>query len=133
MAERFKEVFEVAIAATEDPSLKAMLTTVGKLGDTGEVADEKLVELVETLTRVSQVDQAVSAFEGLTRSQIDTVMTGFRIGWLARETVEGADPDLSICDAMGGRLYDALLAAHADYEREAPTNQPDSLTRDSKP
>lgn len=80
MAERFKEVLEVAIAATEDPSLKALLTTVGKLGDTGEIADEKLVELVETLTRVSQVDKAVSAFAALTQSQTDLADAAERAG-----------------------------------------------------
>jgi 5,10-methenyltetrahydromethanopterin hydrogenase len=90
----------------------------------------------------AQADGQVVSCEGWAAA--DMVMTGFQLGWLAREAAEGApgqlaellrngDPDLSICDAMGGRLYAALLSVYADYERVAPTNQSDTLTKDSKP
>lgn len=118
MAERFKEVLEVAIAATEDPSLKALLTTVGKLGDTGEIADEKLVELVETLTRVSQVDKAVSAFEALTQSQTDLADAAERAGLRLKLAAE-QEADAASVLADKRAALEALKAQQDAYAASA--------------
>lgn len=64
----------------------------------------------------------------------DMVLTGFQLGWLAREAATGApgqlvellrtgDPDLSISEAMGGRLYTALLDVYSIYAEAAPADR----------
>lgn len=59
---QFSEVLRLAIEAAVDPSVRDALTTIQELGASGEVSDDQLTELLETLTRTAPAQGMADAF-----------------------------------------------------------------------
>jgi TP901 family phage tail tape measure protein len=63
VAESFSQVIEVALRATTDPSLRALLTDLRELGTQGELTDEQLGEVTNAVQDLNQQAAAASGLQ----------------------------------------------------------------------
>jgi hypothetical protein len=90
----------------------------------------------------AQADGQLANCEGWAAA--DLVLTGFTLGWLAHEAATGepgqlaellrnGDPDLDVSEAMGGRLYAALVSVFASYADQTGADLTDTDEEDPAP
>lgn len=76
MAETFQQVIEVALRATQDPNLRALLEQLRDLGDQGELTDDQLSQVTDALqnfnataAQASGLQQSITALENFRAEQ----------------------------------------------------------------